>query len=400
MESSPPAGVELAGLRARGAPRARSVLTLHDIDKSFPGVRALSRVSFDLRPGEVHALIGENGAGKSTLLKILSGAHAADAGRIAIDGREVVIDSPRRARQLGIAVIYQEPMLVPWLSVAHNLFLGREWEVGRGLLSLRRLHARARVELSRMGLDLDPAVPVAELGVAARQMVEIARALSEDARFLLMDEPTAALSEREVDVLFGKIAGLRDAGVGIAYISHRLEELRRVADRVTVLRDGAVVFTGALAGVTLDDLIAGMVGRPIGDHYPARTPAPGAEVIRIEPPAGAGRGRALAVRSGEVVGLAGLVGAGRSASSSAARRCGSPPPGTPASWVSAWYPRTARGTAWCCRGRCATISPSPSWTGCAGGAACSMPSARRACRGNTWTASGSAARTTPPGWRP
>jgi len=303
--------------RARGLPRARSVspagrvLALHVISKAFPGVQALAGVSFDVRPGEVHALIGENGAGKSTLLKILSGAHPADAGRITIDGREVLIDGPRVARRLGIAVIYQELALVPWLSVAHNLFLGREREVGRGFLSLKELHARARDELGRMGLTIDPAVPVAELGIAAQQMVEIARALSEDARFLLMDEPTAALTEREVDGLFEKIAALRQAGVGIVYISHRLDELTRIADRVTVLRDGAVVFSGRVADVALGDLIAKMVGRPIGDHYPPRTPAPGVELLRVEPPPAAQRSSAVVVHTGEVVGLAGLVGAGR-----------------------------------------------------------------------------------------
>ena len=298
-------------LRARDRSRARGVLALADISKAFPGVQALAQVAFDIQSGEVHALIGENGAGKSTLLKILSGAHAADTGRITIDGEEVVIDSPRAARRLGIAIIYQELMLVPWLSVAQNLFLGREREIGRGLLSAARLHARAREELGRMGLDVDPATLVAELGVATQQMLEIARALSEDARFLLMDEPTASLTAREVDVLFEKIAALRRAGVGIAYISHRLEELPRIADRVTVLRDGAVAFAGRIADVTLEDLIARMVGRPIGDHYPPRTPARGPELLRVEPPPRDRRGRPVTVHAGEVVGLAGLVGAGR-----------------------------------------------------------------------------------------
>ena len=222
----------------------RSHLALNHISKAFPGVQALKDVSFDVRGGEVHALIGENGAGKSTLLKILSGAHQADSGAISINGRETVIDNPRAARQLGIAIIYQELTLIPWLSAAHNLYLGRETRFGRGILPLKRMNASARDELEKIGIHVDPAVPVAELGVAEQQMVEIARALSENAQFLLMDEPTASLTEREIEILFEKIVALRDSGVALVYISHRLEEIPRIANRVTVLRDGAVVHTG------------------------------------------------------------------------------------------------------------------------------------------------------------
>ena len=289
----------------------RGALGLRGISKAFPGVQALFDVSFEIRPGEVHALIGENGAGKSTLLKILSGAHQADAGTISINGRKILIDGPRTARRLGIAIIYQELNLVPWLSVAHNLFLGRERRVGRGILSLTKLNHLAREALARINVDIDPSVPVAHLGLAEQQMVEIARALSEDARFLLMDEPTASLTEHEIDILFGKIAALRQSGVGIAYISHRLEEIPRIADRVTVLRDGAVVFGGRLSEVTLPDLIAKMVGRAITDHYPRRIPSRGAEILRVDPPAGRSRSRPLIAHAGEVVGIAGLVGAGR-----------------------------------------------------------------------------------------
>ena len=290
---------------------ARGGLALQGISKSFPGVRALSDVSFEIRPGEVHALIGENGAGKSTLLKILSGAHQADSGTITINGRGVSIDGPRMARRFGIGIIYQELSLIPWLSVAHNLFLGREKKVGRGILSLKRLYAMAREELDKIGIGIDPSVMVADLGLAEQQMVEIARALSEDVEFLLMDEPTASLTEREIDILLEKIASLKQAGVGIAYISHRLEEIPRVADRVTVLRDGAVVHSGPLAEVTLPELIATMVGRAMSDHYPKRIASLGEEVILVEPPPGRTRSREVRVRAGEVVGLAGLVGAGR-----------------------------------------------------------------------------------------
>lgn len=289
----------------------RPSLVLEHISKAFPGVQALKNVSFDVRGGEVHALIGENGAGKSTLLKVLSGAHQADSGTIIINGRETVIEDPRAARQKGIAIIYQELTLIPWLSVAHNLFLGRENEFGRVLLPLAEMHRRATDELKKIGIDLDPTVPVAELGMAEQQMVEVARALSEKAQFLLMDEPTASLTGREIEILFEKIAVLRDSGVAIVYISHRLEEIQRIADRVTVLRDGEVVYTRPVSEVTLGDLISKMVGRPISSHFPARTPVKGAEILRVEPVPGNTRSRTVVVHAGEVVGLAGLVGAGR-----------------------------------------------------------------------------------------
>ncbi len=295
-----------------GAPlTCRGVLGLYHISKAFPGVQALSDVSFEICPGEVHALIGENGAGKSTLIKILSGAHQADSGTISINGQKVFIGGPRTARQLGIAIIYQELNLVPWLSVGHNLFLGRERKIGRGILSLKKLHEMAKEALAKINVAIDPSVPVAHLGLAEQQMVEIARALSEDAQFLLMDEPTASLTDREIDILFEKIKGLKQAGVGIAYISHRLEEIPRVADRVTVIRDGAVIFSGRLSEVTLPELIAKMVGRAITDHYPKRTLHKGSEIIRVEPPPGNTRSRTLRVHAGEVVGIGGLVGAGR-----------------------------------------------------------------------------------------
>ena len=304
-------------LDENGTPRegesltCRGVLGLYHISKAFPGVQALSDVSFEICPGEVHALIGENGAGKSTLIKILSGAHQADSGTISINGQKLFIDGPRTARRLGIAIIYQELNLVPWLSVAHNLFLGRERKIGRGLLSLKKLHEMAKEALAKINVTIDPSVPVAHLGLAEQQMVEIARALSEDAQFLLMDEPTASLTEREIDILFEKIEALTGSGVGIAYISHRLEEIPRIADRVTVLRDGAIVFRGRLSEVTLPELIAKMVGRAITDHYPKRTLSKGAEIIRVEPPPDNPRSRSLNVHEGEVVGIAGLVGAGR-----------------------------------------------------------------------------------------
>jgi len=292
-------------------PSGASHLVIEHICKAFPGVQALNAVSFEVREGEVHALIGENGAGKSTLLKILSGAHQADSGTIRLNGHDITIEDPRSARQLGIAIIYQELMLVPWLSVAQNLYLGREKQFGRGIVSVKKMNAMAREELHKIGIDLDPTIPVAELGVAEQQMVEIARALSENARFLLMDEPTASLTEKEIEILFEKIATLRRAGVAIVYISHRLEEIPRIADRVTVLRDGEVVHSSPVSEVTLSDLISKMVGRPMTAHFPERTAFKGAEMLLVEPPPESTRSRTVIVHAGEVVGLAGLVGSGR-----------------------------------------------------------------------------------------
>jgi ribose transport system ATP-binding protein len=290
---------------------ARHTLTLDHVSKSYGTVRALSDVSFAIRGGELHALVGENGAGKSTLLKVLSGAHPPDAGRILIDGRPVTIASPGHAANLSIAIIYQELSLIPWLSVAQNLFLAREQEISRWVISRRRMRKRAREILGRLAIDVDPDTPVARLGVAAQQMVEIARALSRNARFLLMDEPTASLTEREADILFARIADLRAAGVAIAYISHRLEEISRIADKVTVLRDGAVVHQSAMRETSLARIVTAMVGRPLSDHFPRRTVDVGAEILRVEPPPSRPGSRPVTVRAGEVIGIAGLVGAGR-----------------------------------------------------------------------------------------
>ena len=286
-------------------------LAVRGIGKSFPGVRALKDVTFEVGAGEVHALVGENGAGKSTLLKILSGAYHPDEGAIFIDRREIKIPDPRTARSLGIAIVYQELSLIPWLSVANNLFLGRERLAGGGIFSQRRLRALAQAELEKLGLKTQVDRPAAKLRLAEQQLVEIARALSENARFLLMDEPTASLTGREVEVLFEKIRALARAGVGIVYISHRLEEIARIADRLTVLRDGQVVYSGPVGEIDLPEIVAKMVGRKIGEHYPPRTSRPGEEILAVRPPSSASNGRSFSVRAGEVVGLAGLVGAGR-----------------------------------------------------------------------------------------
>lgn len=293
------------------AESARHTLALDRVSKTFGAVRALSDVSFVMATGEVHALVGENGAGKSTLLKILSGAHEPDSGMILLDGRPIAIKSPAQATRLGTAIIYQELSLIPWLSVAQNLFLNREHEIGRFVLSKRRLRERAREILARLELDIDPDVPVARLGTAAQQMVEIARALSQQARFLLMDEPTASLTERETGRLFDRIRALKAQGVSIVYISHRLDEIPHVADKITVLRDGAVVHHGWMKDIALSEIVAFMVGRPLAEHYPARRAALGGELLRVDPAPDRPGSRSLTVRAGEVVGIAGLVGAGR-----------------------------------------------------------------------------------------
>ena len=292
-------------------PKGTSGLSVEGISKGFPGVQALDNVSFFLQGGEVHAILGENGAGKSTLLKILSGALQPDSGRIMLDGNEVYLKDPGIASATGIAAIYQELSLVPWLSVAHNLFLGRERLVGRFVMSPKKLHRKASEVFSILGLSLDPNALAGNLGMAEQQLVEISRAFSRNARFILMDEPTASLTETEISLLFGKIETLKKAGVGILYISHRLEEISRIADRVTVMRDGKSVYSGPAGELSLPELISTMVGRSIGNHYPKEIIPPGEILLEAKDGVSGPEGILLTLRRGEVVGLAGLVGAGR-----------------------------------------------------------------------------------------
>ncbi|MFN0086016.1 MAG: sugar ABC transporter ATP-binding protein [Blastocatellia bacterium] len=285
---------------------------MRKIRKTFPGVVALDEVSFDLRRGEVHILLGENGAGKSTLMKILSGAYQKDGGQILLDGREIEIKTPRDSRELGIGIIYQELNLVPQLSAAENIFLGRE-PSSLGLLDRKAMNRSARALLSGLGVDFDPRRPVRDLSIAEQQMVEIAKAVSLDARILIMDEPTSALTEREIRELFARIRKLKSAGVSIIYISHRMEELFEIGDRVTVLRDGGWVGTRDIADVTKPELIRMMVNRELTQQFPKVAAPRGAEVLRVE---GLSRGAALAgigfsLHEGEVLGIAGLLGSGR-----------------------------------------------------------------------------------------
>ncbi|MGV2287097.1 sugar ABC transporter ATP-binding protein [Trinickia sp. YCB016] len=289
-------------------------LELRKICKSFPGVRALTDVDLRLYPGEVHMLLGENGAGKSSLMKVLFGAYRADSGAFFFDGEPITIDSPADAKRLGIAVIFQEFSLVPHLSIAQNIYLGREPRNRLGLVDHRRMHADASALLRELGLAYDTRAHVADLGVAQQQMVEIAKALSHDARVLVMDEPTAAISDREAEALFAVVHKLRDAGVAIVYISHRMKEVFDLGDRVTVLRDGRLVKSMPAGETTAEELIALMVGRPVGTVYQRRyfgTPGEVAlDVQRLTTATGV-KGVDLQVRRGEIVGLSGLVGAGR-----------------------------------------------------------------------------------------
>ncbi|NGO67350.1 sugar ABC transporter ATP-binding protein [Streptomyces sp. SB3404] len=290
------------------------MLRMEGIRKVFPGVVALDGVDFDLRAGEVHVLLGENGAGKSTLIKILSGVYRADGGRVLQNGRPVRVAGAEAAEKLGIAAIHQEFNLVPHLSIAENLFLGRQPR-RYGLLDRKKMEADAAVLLQRVGVDAPPRTPVRELGIAGRQMVEIAKALSLRARVLIMDEPTAVLTAEEVNRLFAIVRKLRSEGVGIVFITHHLEEIPQIGDRVTVLRDGRSV--GQVpASAPEDELVQQMVGRSIEQQYPRDTGrvTPSAQpLLRVTGlrRAGVFHDIHFEVRAGEVVGVAGLVGAGR-----------------------------------------------------------------------------------------
>jgi ABC-type sugar transport system ATPase subunit len=286
---------------------------MRGICKSFPGVRALSDASLEVARGECHALVGENGAGKSTLMKILAGAFLPDAGEIHLDGRPARIASPLDARRAGISMIYQEPSLLPELTVAENIFLGREPRRRFGRLDRRRMLDESRAWLSRLQQPIDPARPARDLPLAGQQMVEIVRALSLEARVMVMDEPSAILTDVELETLFGLMARLRSEGLAIVYISHRLDEIFRNCDRVTVMRDGRTVGTQRVAEVTQSELVRAMVGRDVTRVYP-ELPEPGTErVLELRGVARPPRVRevSLEVRRGEIVGLAGLVGAGR-----------------------------------------------------------------------------------------
>ena len=298
---------------AVSASPASPLLTLTAVTKRFPGVVALDAVDLAVHAGRVHALVGENGAGKSTLLKIVAGAERPDTGTLVLDGTPVTFAAPREALGAGITVIYQELSLVPQLAADANIFLGME--PGRhGLLDRRRAAAGAREALRALGAEFDPATRAADLSVAEQQLVELARALARDARLIALDEPTAALSNVETDRLFEQIRRLCARGIAVIFVSHRLEEVRRIADEITVLRDGRRVFTGAASGIDDAGLIRHMVGRDVEyARLASARPAPGEPALEVR--ALGRRGRfadvSLVIRRGEIVGLDGLMGAGR-----------------------------------------------------------------------------------------
>ena len=292
----------------------RCLLEARNISKSFPGVIALDDVSLRVSPGTVHALIGENGAGKSTLMKIIAGIIPADAGELRLLGRALQLRSPRQALESGIALIHQELNLMPSMSVAENIWIGREPLNALRLISHRELYRRTRALLERLSIDLDPHTEVRSLSIANRQMVEIARALSYDSQLLIMDEPTSALTERDAAHLFAIIRQLKSQGKGILYITHRMDELSEIADEITVLRDGRYIGTDRTRNLTREQMIRMMVGRELAHIFPAARPVPGAALL-------CARGLGLPphfhdvsfeLHAGEILGIAGLVGAGRS----------------------------------------------------------------------------------------
>lgn len=294
---------------------AEPIIVVKNLSKAFPGVQALKDVQLDLYPGEIHTLVGENGAGKSTLMKVLSGVYQRDSGEIFLDGVKVEIPNPRAAQRHGISIIHQELNLMNHLTVAQNIFIGREPRRFKGiLLDERKLNEDARAVFSLLKMDIDPRTKMGELTIAKQQMVEIAKALSFEARVLIMDEPTAPLNATEIDELFDVIHKLKSKGVGIIYISHRMDELFRISDRITVMRDGQRVDTLNVQDTNLDHVIALMVGRKIQDNGapPVQT---GDKPVALKV-SGLSRGKALRnvsfeARKGEVLGFAGLMGAGR-----------------------------------------------------------------------------------------
>jgi ABC-type sugar transport system ATPase subunit len=293
--------------------QAQPLLEMQDVSKRFPGVQALDKAQLEVKSGEVLALVGENGAGKSTMMKILSGVYQADSGTILMDGQGVIPRDPVYARDdLGISIIYQEFNLALNLSVAENIYLGR-YPTRRGFVQYERLYRQAEDFLGLLGTDLNPRTPVARLSVAQQQMVEIAKAISYQAKLLIMDEPTAALTSREVQTLFDLTRGLRDKGVGIIFITHRLDEIFEIADRVTVMRDGRTVGTEPISQVDRTAVVRMMVGRDLSEMYAAKESSIGAPLLEVRHLSTPGLldDISFELRRGEIVGLFGLLGAGR-----------------------------------------------------------------------------------------
>jgi ribose transport system ATP-binding protein len=289
------------------------LLSMTHIHKRFPGVHALNDVHFDVLPAEIHALVGENGAGKSTLMKLLSGAKQHDSGTIAWEGRPVEIETPRKSQEIGISTIYQELMLTPDLSIAENIFLGREPAKSFGRVDQQLMHAESRRLLEMLDVHLDPNTLVKHLSIAQQQMVEVAKALSQHAKLIIMDEPTSSLTDHETEMLFQVTRNLKAQGVSVVFISHRLEEVFMICDRVTVLRDGKFVATAEVEEVSKEDMIQWMVGRQLGNIFVKEVAEIGETILEVRDLATEGflADINFTLARGEILGFAGLVGAGR-----------------------------------------------------------------------------------------
>lgn len=288
------------------------ILELRGITKIFPGVKALNNVQFQLKPGEVHALMGENGAGKSTFIKVITGVHQAEEGEMYLEGRKVEFKGPRDAQAAGIAAVYQHPTSYPHLTVAENIFMGHEI-MKNHMIQWKAMNAEANKLLAQLNADFDATAEMGTLSVAQQQMVEIAKALSTNAKIIILDEPTAALTKRESEELYRIVDKLREDGVSVIFISHRFEDMYRLASRVTVFRDSQYIGTYDVNGITNADLIKAMVGREISDLFPKPEVKPGREMLRVEGLSRTGyfKNVSFSVRAGEIIGLTGLVGAGR-----------------------------------------------------------------------------------------
>jgi len=288
------------------------VLEARGISKAYPGVQALECVDQALKPGEIHALVGENGAGKSTLVRIFDGIYQPDAGEILLDGRSVRVENPHKAILLGLSMVHQEPKLAVPLSIAENIFMGRLPTKGRGRVDWTKLYANARELMGSLGLELDPRTPVLHLSIAHRQLVQIAKALSYRARVIILDEPSASITSVELETLFSVILRLKQRGIALIYISHRIDEVFRIADNVTVLKDGRRVATLPLTQIDKPGLIALMVGRRLGHAFPPKREEVGEVILEVRGFTGERfRDVSFVVRRGEILGVAGLVGAGR-----------------------------------------------------------------------------------------
>ncbi|MDD6212278.1 MAG: sugar ABC transporter ATP-binding protein [Clostridiales bacterium] len=288
-------------------------IEMRGIDKAFGSNKVLQNAGFELRDGEIHALMGENGAGKSTLMKILTGVYTRDAGTVTVDGKEVVYHNPQEAEKAGIVFIYQELNVLFDLTVEENLFMGKEITKGFGICDKKTMRSKAQEIMEKMGVHIPVNAVMSDLSVGQQQMVEICKALMVDAKVLIMDEPTAALTESETKVLFEVIESLKAKGVSIVYISHRMEEIFQLCDRITILRDGQYVGTRNISEITMDDVVQMMIGREIGERYPQRDVKIGEEVLRVEGLTHEKMFRDVnfSVRAGEVLGVSGLMGAGR-----------------------------------------------------------------------------------------